>query len=177
MLLTRKPAVQDTKTASQSGPTRRQGAASLAGSLARGLAGALPTMDRRTFLKRSGIGVGAGLAATQLSLVKKSVVGEAQAAEGKGDIVVRRNYPYEQGQALEAFNWYGVIVAAKTPPETIARLREGLHKALNDPDLKEKLVSRGADPIPGSTEQFAAFLKDEIAKWGRIVRESGAKAD
>ena len=90
MLLTSKPAVQDTKTASQSGPTRRQGAASLAGSLARSLAGALPTMDRRTFLKRSGIGVGAGLEATQLSLVKKSVVGEAQAAEGKGDIVVRR---------------------------------------------------------------------------------------
>lgn len=89
MLLTRKPAVQDTKAA----PARRsngQGAASLAGSLARSLAGALPTMDRRTFLKRSGIGVGAGLAATQLSLVKKSVVGEAQAAEGKGDIVVRR---------------------------------------------------------------------------------------
>jgi hypothetical protein len=86
MLLTRKPPVQDTKIA----PARRPGAASLSGSLARSLAGALPTMDRRTFLKRSGIGVGAGLAATQLSLVKKSVVGEAQAAEGKGDIVVRR---------------------------------------------------------------------------------------
>ena len=83
----------------------------------------------------------------------------------------------EQGQALEAFNWYGIIVAAKTPPETIARLREGLHKALNDPNLKEKLVSRGADPIPGSTEQFASFLRDEIAKWGRIVKASGAKAD
>ena len=83
----------------------------------------------------------------------------------------------EQGQALEAFNWYGIIVAAKTPPETISRLREGLHKALNDPDLKEKLVGRGADPIPGSTEQFASFLRDEIAKWGRIIKASGAKAD
>ena len=83
----------------------------------------------------------------------------------------------EQGLAVEAINWYGMIVAAKTPPEVIARLREGLHKALNDPDLKEKLVSRGADPIAGSSEQFAAFLKDEIAKWGRIVKESGAKAD
>ena len=83
----------------------------------------------------------------------------------------------EQGQALEAFNWYGIIVAAKTPPETISRLREGLHKALNDPDLKEKLVGRGADPIPGSTEQFASFLRDEITKWGRIVKASGARAD
>jgi tripartite-type tricarboxylate transporter receptor subunit TctC len=83
----------------------------------------------------------------------------------------------EQGQALEAFNWYGIIVAAKTAPETIARLREGLHKALNDAELKEKLISRGADPIPGSTEQFASFLRDEIAKWGRIVKASGARAD
>ncbi|AYB60033.1 molybdopterin-dependent oxidoreductase [Ralstonia solanacearum] len=86
MLLTRKPAAQDANT----GQARRTGAATLSGSLARGLAGALPTMDRRTFLKRSGIGVGAGLAASQLSLVKKAAVGEARAAEGKDDIVVRR---------------------------------------------------------------------------------------
>lgn len=86
MLLTRKPAAQDANT----GQARRTGAATLSGSLARGLAGALPTMDRRTFLKRSGIGVGAGLAASQLSLVQKAAVGEARAAEGKDDIVVRR---------------------------------------------------------------------------------------
>ncbi len=83
----------------------------------------------------------------------------------------------EQGQPIDAINWYGIVVAAKTPPEVVARLREGLHKSLNDFDLGEKLVSRGADPIPGSGEQFAAFLRDEIAKWGRIVRESGARAD
>jgi tripartite-type tricarboxylate transporter receptor subunit TctC len=84
----------------------------------------------------------------------------------------------EQGlPTVEAINWYGIIVAGRTPPEIVTRLREGLHKALNDPDLREKLASRGADPIPGSSEQFAAFLRDEMAKWGRIVRESGAKAD
>ena len=83
----------------------------------------------------------------------------------------------EQGQPIDAINWYGMVVAAKTPPEIIARLREGLHKSLNDADLKDKLVSRGADPIPGGSEQFATFLKDEMAKWGRIVKESGAKAE
>lgn len=83
----------------------------------------------------------------------------------------------EQGVAVDAVNWYGMVVAAKTPPEVVARLREGLHRSLNDPDLKDKLVARGADPIPGSTEQFAAFLRDELAKWGRIVKESGARAD
>ena len=84
----------------------------------------------------------------------------------------------EQGlPSVEAINWYGVLVAAKTPPEVIAKLHDAIVKSLNDADLREKLVSRGADPIPSTSEQFAAFLKDELAKWGRIVKESGAKID
>ena len=84
----------------------------------------------------------------------------------------------EQGlPSVEAINWYGVLVAAKTPPEVIAKLHDAIVKSLNDAELREKLVSRGADPIPSSSEQFAAFLKDELAKWGRIAKESGAKID
>ncbi|WP_410724964.1 twin-arginine translocation signal domain-containing protein, partial [Burkholderia sp. SIMBA_019] len=64
----------------------------MASRLAAGLAGAMPTMDRRSFLKRSGIGVGAGLAATQLTLSRKADAddGKAGAGAGKGEIVVRR---------------------------------------------------------------------------------------
>jgi tripartite-type tricarboxylate transporter receptor subunit TctC len=84
----------------------------------------------------------------------------------------------EQGlPSVEAINWYGVLVAAKTPPEVIAKLHDAVVKSLNDAELREKLVSRGADPIPSTSEQFAAFLKDELAKWGRIAKESGAKID
>jgi len=84
----------------------------------------------------------------------------------------------EQGlPSVEAINWYGVLVAAKTPPEVIAKLHDAIVKSLNDAELREKLVSCGADPIPSSSEQFAAFLKDELAKWGRIAKESGAKID
>ena len=84
----------------------------------------------------------------------------------------------EQGlPSVEAINWYGVLVAAKTPPEVIAKLHDAIVKSLNDTDLREKLVSRGADPIPSTSEQFAAFLKDELAKWGKIAKESGAKID
>src|SRR5258706_6749786 len=84
----------------------------------------------------------------------------------------------EQGlPSVEAINWYGVLVAAKTPPEVIAKLHDAIVKSLNDADLREKLVSRGADPIPSTSEQFAAFLKDQLAKWGRIAKESGAKID
>ncbi|MFX6118629.1 twin-arginine translocation signal domain-containing protein, partial [Acinetobacter baumannii] len=65
--------------------------ARLSARLATSLAGAMPTMDRRSFLKRSGIGVGAGLAASQLTLIRKADAAEGKAAgNGKGDIVVRR---------------------------------------------------------------------------------------
>ena len=64
----------------------------LIGSLSRGLKAAVPTMDRRTFLKRSGVGVGAGIAASQLSLVQKAVAEPSKAMlDGKGKIEVKRS--------------------------------------------------------------------------------------
>ena len=59
-------------------------------SLRRGLSTALPTLDRRTFLRRSGLGVGVGIAATQLTLVKKAQAAEGKAALGEGKIEVKR---------------------------------------------------------------------------------------
>jgi hypothetical protein len=58
--------------------------------LQRGLASALPTMDRRAFLRRSGLGVGVGLAATQLTLVKKAKAAEGKSIDGTGKIEVKR---------------------------------------------------------------------------------------
>jgi Anaerobic dehydrogenases, typically selenocysteine-containing len=82
MLLTKKP------SAAPSGAS----SSSFVHSLRRGMAQALPTMDRRTFLRRSGVGIGAGLAATQLSLVKKAEAASAdqQAGTGKGKVEVKR---------------------------------------------------------------------------------------
>ena len=84
----------------------------------------------------------------------------------------------EQGlPKVEAVNWYGIQVAAKTPPEVIAKLNEAFNKTLNDPDMRQKLIARGADPMPGTAAQFAAFLKAEYEKWGPIAKASGAKVD
>jgi tripartite-type tricarboxylate transporter receptor subunit TctC len=84
----------------------------------------------------------------------------------------------EQGlPKVEAINWYGIQVAARTPPEVVARLNELFARTLNAPDMREKLVARGADPIPGSAADFAAFLKSEYDKWAPIARASGAKVD
>jgi tripartite-type tricarboxylate transporter receptor subunit TctC len=78
---------------------------------------------------------------------------------------------------VEAVNWYGIQVAAKTPPEIIAKLNEVFSKTLNDPDMRQKLVARGADPLPGTPAEFTAFLKAEYEKWGPIAKASGAKID
>ena len=84
MSLTRK---SNTPPSSRSAPGSR-----LIGSLSRGLKAAVPTMDRRTFLKRSGVGVGAGIAASQLSLVQKAVAEPSKAMlDGKGKIEVKRS--------------------------------------------------------------------------------------
>ena len=83
MLLTRKtPSVDSAATSRSASP--------LVSSLARGVSRAIPTMDRRAFLRRSGLGVGAGLAASQLTLVRKAQAADAPQAAGAGKIEVRR---------------------------------------------------------------------------------------
>jgi len=85
MLLTRKSTHAD---ASASASNSRSG---LVGSLSRGVARAIPTMDRRAFLRRSGLGVGAGLAATQLTLVqKKAQAADAPAGDAARKVQVKR---------------------------------------------------------------------------------------
>ncbi len=96
MILTRKHAAQGGAPAQRvdrlaSAQPAAASSARLSSRLATSLAGAMPTMDRRSFLKRSGIGVGAGLAASQLTLIRKADAADGKAAgNGKGDIVVRR---------------------------------------------------------------------------------------
>jgi tripartite-type tricarboxylate transporter receptor subunit TctC len=84
----------------------------------------------------------------------------------------------EQGlPKVEAVNWYGIQVPAKTPPEIIAKINEAFAKTLNDTDMRQKLIGRGAEPIPSTPAEFTAFVKAEYEKWGPIARASGAKVD
>jgi tripartite-type tricarboxylate transporter receptor subunit TctC len=69
----------------------------------------------------------------------------------------------------------GIIVAAKTPREVIARLNEGLVKSLNDRDLREKLLARGAKPLTNTSDQFRAFLAEDMKRWPQVAKASGDK--
>lgn len=74
---------------------------------------------------------------------------------------------------FEAIEWNGVVVPAGTPPAVIGRLHQALAKALSIPEVKERIVSLGADPVGSSPEEFAAFIKKEIATWSKVVKEVG----
>ena len=78
---------------------------------------------------------------------------------------------------FDANNWYGLVVPAKTPREIIDRLNAEVTKILAMPDVKTTLFNQGLDPAPGTPEQFGAYIKSERAKWARVIKESGAKAE
>jgi tripartite-type tricarboxylate transporter receptor subunit TctC len=78
---------------------------------------------------------------------------------------------------FEVTTWYGVLAPAGTPKNVISRLNAELVKIMHSPDLKEKLAATGTEPFTSTPEEFAAYIKREIAKWGDVIRKSGAKAD
>jgi len=78
---------------------------------------------------------------------------------------------------VEADNWYGMFAPAKTPPAVIARLHDVTVAALNSPDVQEKLQSQGAILVGDTPAEFAAFVRQEIAKWSKVVEAAGIKAN
>jgi len=78
---------------------------------------------------------------------------------------------------IEATNWSGLVVPAATPPSAISRLNAELVRALRDPEIQEKLNTYGMSPAPGTPEQFDALLRFESARFAKVVREAGIKAE
>lgn len=77
----------------------------------------------------------------------------------------------------EARAWHGVVAPAGTPAAVITRLNSEFGKAIQLPDVRAKLASQGAEVLGSTPQQFAAYIKAEIPKWARIIKESGARAD
>jgi tripartite-type tricarboxylate transporter receptor subunit TctC len=73
--------------------------------------------------------------------------------------------------------WQGFFAPKGTPADVIARLNSEINKVLTDPVTRQKLIDAGANVTPQTTEQFAAFVKAESAKYERIIRETGVKPD
>ena len=84
----------------------------------------------------------------------------------------------EQGlPGFETGSWQGVVAAAGTPKEIVAKLNAEFTRILNTQDMKEKLAAQGTEVRTDTPESFAAFIRNEKARWAKVVKDSGAKFD
>jgi tripartite-type tricarboxylate transporter receptor subunit TctC len=78
---------------------------------------------------------------------------------------------------FEMSAWQGVVAPSGTPNAIVQKLNEELLKALRHPDVRSKLAVQGAEPLGSSINEYGAYLKSELGRWGKVVKDSGAKAE
>jgi tripartite-type tricarboxylate transporter receptor subunit TctC len=77
----------------------------------------------------------------------------------------------------EASGWYGAFAPATTPRDLIAKINGDMNRAMRLPDVAQRLAGDGVEAVGTTPEQFGAYLRQEIAKWDKVVKASGAKMD
>jgi len=77
----------------------------------------------------------------------------------------------------EFYEWQAVVAPAGTPAAVITRLHAELVKAMNHTETRDKLIAQGTDPVDSNPKAFGVFMKAESAKWARVIKEAGIKAD
>jgi tripartite-type tricarboxylate transporter receptor subunit TctC len=76
----------------------------------------------------------------------------------------------------EVATWHGICAPAGTPPAVVETLNRGIVAGVNQPDTRQRLVGIGADVVGSTPEEFGRFMRSELAKWSRIVKQPGASA-
>ena len=86
----------------------------------------------------------------------------------------------EEAAGLPGFEmsaWQGIVVPAATPKDIVARLNAEINKAVQNADLRQRLAAQGAVPLGGTSEHYAAYIRSELTRWTKVVKDSGARAD
>jgi tripartite-type tricarboxylate transporter receptor subunit TctC len=78
---------------------------------------------------------------------------------------------------FEVITWFGILVPAATPKEIINRLNTEIVQAVTQPNISAQLVKMGFEIVANTPEQYAVFLREENAKWGKVVRDLGLRAE
>ena len=78
---------------------------------------------------------------------------------------------------FEALSWFGLVAPAKTPRAIVTKLAGETQRILKLPDVNERIVGLGAQPVGGTPAEYAAFIKSEIAKWQKVIRNAGVKLE
>ena len=123
--------------------------------------------------------VGAGAIATPLPYVKAGRL-RALAVSSAARVAALPEVPTfaEAGfPGVDDETWFGLFLPSGTPPAIVQKLNQSVNQALQNPDLRERLAGLAFEPVGGSPQQFADYLKAEIVKWGKVVREGNIKAE
>ena len=80
-------------------------------------------------------------------------------------------------EGVEVSVWYGVLAPAKTPPEIVQKVADGIIRATRDPEVRRRMLEQGAVPVGSTPEEFSRTLREEVARWAEVVKVSGARAD
>lgn len=80
-------------------------------------------------------------------------------------------------KGFDVSTWFGILSPARTPEPVITMLNREIAAALNSPDVRKTIVDRGAEPKPSSPVEFAALIRKDLAKWGKVVSDSKAQID
>jgi tripartite-type tricarboxylate transporter receptor subunit TctC len=78
---------------------------------------------------------------------------------------------------FEVVGWYGVMGPAGLPAPVVTKLHDEFVKVLKRPDVRERIVADGSEPVGSGSEEFRQFMLADLAKWAKLVKESGAKLD
>jgi tripartite-type tricarboxylate transporter receptor subunit TctC len=80
-------------------------------------------------------------------------------------------------EGADVLIWYGVVAPAATPKDVIARLNREIVKIMAAPDMREKFAQQGVDPASSTPEEFAQLIRDEVARWSKVIRSAGIKLE
>jgi len=117
--------------------------------------------------------------ASVLNLVKSGKLNAVAVTSGKRSPALPATPTFaESGQpGVDVVVWLGLFAPAGTPRPVIDRLNAEVNKALQAPDVVEKMGAQGVAPAGGGVDEFAAFVRKDYAHWGRIIKESGVKVE
>jgi tripartite-type tricarboxylate transporter receptor subunit TctC len=85
---------------------------------------------------------------------------------------IAESYP-----GFESGTWFALLAPAGTPRDVITRINGAVAKVVQMPDVREKIVAQGGEPLSGTPQQVGTYIRAEVAKWGKVVRASGAKVE
>jgi len=78
---------------------------------------------------------------------------------------------------FEAVGWFGLMAPAQTPRDVLAKLNTETVRILNNPEINARIVALGAQVRASTMAEFEQFNREQIAKWAKVIKESGARAD